>query len=162
MKKCFKCGKEKPLSEFYKHNQMGDGFLNKCKECTKKDVSDRSKVLRQDSEWVLKERARGRNKYNRLYKGLSKPRNSHTNREWRNRNKEKYSAHITLNNAINRGKILRQGCSVCGAKAQAHHFDYSNPLAIVWYCAKHHARVHRYMRHFKDKYKCNFIPSRIR
>ena len=42
MKKCFKCNQEKPLSYYYKHKKMADGFLGKCKDCTKKDVSLRN------------------------------------------------------------------------------------------------------------------------
>lgn len=43
MKKCFKCGIEKSLDNFYKHKKMSDGRLNKCKECTKKDSKDNDK-----------------------------------------------------------------------------------------------------------------------
>lgn len=31
-KKCFKCSNVKPLTDFYKHKEMPDGHVNKCKE----------------------------------------------------------------------------------------------------------------------------------
>jgi len=66
MKTCFKCGKTLRLSEFYKHPQMGDGHLNKCKSCTKRDTDARYKRLIQDKVFLESERARGREKYHRL------------------------------------------------------------------------------------------------
>ena len=38
MKNCFKCNLLKPLEDFYKHPQMPDGRVGKCKECNKTDV----------------------------------------------------------------------------------------------------------------------------
>lgn len=38
MKKCFKCGKDKNLFDFYEYSKMADGHLKKCKRCTIKDV----------------------------------------------------------------------------------------------------------------------------
>lgn len=65
-KVCFKCGIEKPLSEFYVHKQMGDGHLNKCKDCARQDVRNNLANKSNDIEWRRKERIRGREKYKRL------------------------------------------------------------------------------------------------
>lgn len=72
-KRCFKCGQLLPLSEFYAHAQMGDGHLNKCKNCAKRDVHENYLKKIEDDAYVEKERARGREKYKRLgYKRIKR------------------------------------------------------------------------------------------
>ena len=62
-KTCFKCKKEKPLSEYYNHKGMSDGHLNKCKECAKLDVKKSYEKNIENVEYLEKERLRGRIKY---------------------------------------------------------------------------------------------------
>lgn len=72
-KECIRCGEAKGLSHFYKHKAMADGHLNKCSFCCKKEAKEREEKLRQNPEWVEKEKERGRKKYYRLgYKEKSR------------------------------------------------------------------------------------------
>jgi len=65
-KVCFKCETEKVLPEFYKHSKMSDGYLGKCKDCTKNDTKKRCEVLSLDGNWIEKEKERQREKSKRL------------------------------------------------------------------------------------------------
>lgn len=59
MKTCFKCHRELPITEFYRHPMMADKHLGKCKDCTRKDTEDRRHRLEKESPaWVAKERQR--------------------------------------------------------------------------------------------------------
>lgn len=45
--------------------------------------------------------------------------------------------------AVERGKLKKLPCQVCGAvEVEAHHHDYDKPLDVVWLCTEHHRELH--------------------
>jgi len=137
MKKCFKCDETMPLSQFYRHPQMKDGHLNKCKVCAKTDVlANRAKNL----EFYKS--------YDRQYAQTSEGKASRakSNKKWLESNAWKYVAHYTLTNAVRDGKIIKPAsCSECGksGRIHGHHEDYTKPLDVMWLCPKCHSEKHR-------------------
>lgn len=67
---------------------------------------------------------------------------------WRRANPERYRAHLAVQRALKSGALLKKPCEVCGAVEgdgvliDAHHDDYSQPLAVRWLCRQHHIRLH--------------------
>lgn len=132
MKRCFKCAESKPLTEFYKHQAMGDGHLNKCKECTKKDTTN-TRAARIE-HYRAYDRARG-NRQDASYL-----------REYRKKNPLKNAAHQLVSKAVRTGKLYPMPCIVCGEDAEAHHHDYDKPLDVIWLCPAHHKQLHAAQR----------------
>lgn len=56
----------------------------------------------------------------------------------------KLLAQKLVNQAIQKGELVRQPCQHCGKpKTEAHHVDYSKPLDVQWLCKKHHVAWHK-------------------
>ena len=131
-KNCFKCQRELPVDDFYRHAAMADGRLGKCKACTRADVRANREAKR--DYYLEYDRQRWR-----------KPERKAAIRASQQHNREHHLARVAVHNAVRRGKLQRQPCEVCGSeKVEAHHEDYSQRLAVSWLCRKHHAERHRF------------------
>lgn len=131
VKTCFKCNTEKPISDFYKHPKMADGYLGKCKDCTKRDT--RINRRKKSDYYRDYDRKRG----NRQHKEYES--------KYRSRFPEKHAAHIIVNNAIRNKKLVKEPCFMCGCNnVHAHHVDYDKPLEVIWLCPTCHKRIHAY------------------
>jgi hypothetical protein len=132
MKTCFKCGVEKPIDEFYKHPQMGDGHLGKCKDCTKQD-------MRIDRHTKPRVREYDRRRANLPHRVALRVRVA---KEWDGRHPNRARAQMMAGNAVRDGKLVKpERCEGCGLerRLEKHHHDYSRPLLVVWLCKPCHA-----------------------
>lgn len=149
-KVCFKCNILKPLSDFYKHKRMGDGHLNKCKDCTKKD----STKHREDNLENIREYDRNRPNHEERLQRNKEYAKSESGRKtsaimrinYRAKQKLRYKAHNMINYALSSGKISRPDtCSCCNIECvpHGHHNDYTKPLEVVWLCVGCHTAFHK-------------------
>lgn len=135
---CFKCNKDKPLTDYYKHKEMSDGHLNKCKDCTKLDTKNRHDKLLKDPDWVEKEHKRHREKYYRLeYREKHKPTvesKKTINTKYKEKYPEKYLARAKSRN-------------IKSTLGHNHHWSYNEEhyKDVIDITCRDHAKAHRFI-----------------
>lgn len=133
-KNCFRCNETKPLSEFYKHKEMADGYLNKCKGCAKLDT--KSNYRANKSHYIEYEQQRQQNPERRS-------RNGEYQRRRRAKDPAKERTRRLTTYAIRTGKLVKQKCEKCGVEeTEAHHTDYSKPYDVMCLCRPCHMAEH--------------------
>jgi hypothetical protein len=110
-------------------------------------ITTESELARERERWRDVQRRRRANGGERV-KRLEREKRRRHRREGRYAARE--AARSALARAIESGKVARaSACGACGARPtrrdplEAHHADYSRPLAVRWLCRSCHRAKHR-------------------
>ncbi|QBJ80547.1 hypothetical protein [Aquitalea sp. USM4] len=149
LKSCKKCGEAKPLALFYAND-------NSCKECRKAMVrAARARNIEHYREFDRQRASRpDRVAAREAYSKTDAFKQSHAKavRKYRERLPDMFTARTAVGNALRDGKLEKLPCWVCGAaNSEAHHPDYSAPLAVTWLCDKHHKETHKMANELRRK-----------
>lgn len=166
---CKACHTEKPALAFYASNPT------RCKECVK--ASARANRLEKIDYYRSYDRMRAsmphrvaaRAEYMLTPEGKAARRRAHDSHNAKKRNDRpsrkdrpamssellarRAKARIALGNAVRDGKLIAWPvCAVpdCCKRAEAHHPDYSAPLAVAWLCRAHHRQAHALVANSSD------------
>lgn len=149
-KKCFKCGRILPLDDFYRHPKMKDGHLNKCIDCTKRDMYYRQIIKYQDSIWLERERERCRKK-------ARTPKTENA--------KVKEQAFRGLRSTK---RFFQKKGYVFGADEELHHWNYNLIHSVIVLPRRLHHRLHSLLRfvpsegiYYKDDHRLGTIEEHL-
>jgi len=141
--RCRTCLIDKDASAFYVSNK------SRCKECVKASViAHRQANLESVRAY---DRLRGGQPHRvaarKDYQGTPEGRQAHQRalKASALRFPDRARARIALGNAVRDGRVVPWPvCAVpeCSDKPEAHHPDYSAPLAVAWLCNSHHRAAH--------------------
>ena len=147
MKACRECCVVKSLGDFYRHPQMGDGYLNKCKVCVRLRIDRwRAENLEHVQEY---DRQRGRQPHRKRKVKERAPiyreRKAIYLKRYNDSNKDKSRARSITRKAVQSGLLKVAPCLRCGFAfgVHGHHEDYSKPLDVTWLCVPCHGERHR-------------------
>jgi len=148
-RKCCTCGEIKLFDQFHKDKYAPYGITTSCKKCR----NEKCKQYYKEHPGKRTEVDRKSYQKNRLKHLMWRKRyyNNHKehclqyNRQHRIDNLDKAKIRRKTEYLIDSGNLLRQNkCSLCfmDGEIHAHHYDYDDPLHIIWLCSYCHARIH--------------------
>lgn len=149
---CKTCGIEKALDDFPVYKAKGtSGHRHQCRKCWNARwnvivASHNSRYYHENTNGY-RDRQKARTAKMHL---KSRKKHQDRNRTYAKNHPEKIAAKVAVMIAVRSGKLTPLPCRVCGEKAQAHHDDYSLPLAVIWLCPLHHGERHRLLNRYGD------------
>jgi hypothetical protein len=147
LRRCTRCGAEKPLTSFYRKPDRPNGYSSHCKSC----INAYEKQRVQDPEVRARKRADHRASYRRNRECVRQRRppydpDAAAERYARRRGTPEQRARSLISGEVQSGRIVKpHACQDCEARGpvQAHHEDYSRPLDVMWLCTQCHGKRHR-------------------